>query len=734
MALHALFIAVPEYQHANVSRLPGTQRDAEALHKQFHYGLKCGERAHLLISPTLAEVRRALNTLGQALRQGDTFVLYFSGHGVERPDSKEQHLLLRDAEMEAIEEGEWDNLKDALSDRYLSSQMRRWPPTHQVMIYDACRKPLGHHKSVGEMLPFASEEALQRLVSKDPWPTRRRPAQDSAARPEALSLVYIKSCRSGQKAYEIQGVERGVFGQAVFDDLEDCVAQQRDVVIAAEFVQRVQQRMDGLRSQHGLNEAQEVWMSDCPAPVPLWLSAQGPAIGGRTAPANAAPGLNPQAVSELLATWAEHLQHGRYTEPAWDCCVASLGGLRHIGLPQPGLQALQGVVQQMQRMAERAAEDASKHDQALATAQRQAQTMQSALEQAKAQAVAEASAAAQRHTALEAAASEAQTQLKKANVRLAQLEQRLASLEESKARESANKASPVLPAPTPAPAATPLGGLRKLVGLSATGLADSQTKLLDARRTAHQSAAGAARPPGHRWREADWAPELVWCPPGEFLMGSPDGEEGRHADEGPQHSVRFAQGFWMGRCAISFEEYDRFVVGTQGRQPKDQGWGRGKLPVIDVSWNDAQAYVAWLNLRLGLPAGTYHLPSEAQWEYACRAGTSTPYWWGDTIDKTQANFSAKKTVPVGSAAANPWGLFNVHGNVREWVQDAYVGSYEGAPQDGSARADDTSGQRVLRGGSWNYGPQYLRSANRNWISPVNRFINSGFRIARTFSL
>jgi formylglycine-generating enzyme required for sulfatase activity len=177
---------------------------------------------------------------------------------------------------------------------------------------------------------------------------------------------------------------------------------------------------------------------------------------------------------------------------------------------------------------------------------------------------------------------------------------------------------------------------------------------------------------------------MVALPGGTFLMGSPEGEEGRDADEGPQHEVTI-RSFAIGKYEVTFEEWDACVAagGCNGYQPDDRGWGRGRRPVINVSWDDAQAYMAWLAEATGKP---YRLPSEAEWEYATRAGTTTRYAFGDEITEKEANFGGTvgKTTEVGSYPANAWGLHDIHGNVVEWVEDIWHNSYQGAPADGSA--------------------------------------------------
>ena len=240
--------------------------------------------------------------------------------------------------------------------------------------------------------------------------------------------------------------------------------------------------------------------------------------------------------------------------------------------------------------------------------------------------------------------------------------------------------------------------------------------------------------------EAAWCPWLVVVPPGEYMMGSPNGEAGRDRDEGPRHEVRIGKKFAVGKYEVTFEEWDACVAdgGCGGHRPGDRGWGRGNRPVIDVGWEDAKAYVEWLSRRAGKE---YRLLSESEWEYVARAGTTTAYWWGDEIGKARANcdgcgsrWDNGKTAPVGSFRANEFGLYDVHGNVWEWVEDCWHGSYRGAPGEGEAwESGGDCSQRVLRGGSWYYKPRFLRSALRNRDSAGNRSSLLGFRIARTLT-
>jgi len=238
---------------------------------------------------------------------------------------------------------------------------------------------------------------------------------------------------------------------------------------------------------------------------------------------------------------------------------------------------------------------------------------------------------------------------------------------------------------------------------------------------------------GEKFRDCDACPEMVVVPAGEFMMGSPSSEEGRYDEEGPVHRVRIGK-FAVGVYEVTFAEWDACATdgGCGGHQPEDGGWGRGNRPVIYVSWEDARSYVRWLSAKTG---ERYRLLSESEWEYAARAGTTTPFHTGRTISTKQANhdFILEKTAPVGTYPPNAFGLYDMHGNVWEWVQDCWNGSYAGAPGDGSAWESGECVRRVLRGGSWGYIPRYLRSANRFGYTAGIRSNFNGFRVARTLT-
>jgi formylglycine-generating enzyme required for sulfatase activity len=238
---------------------------------------------------------------------------------------------------------------------------------------------------------------------------------------------------------------------------------------------------------------------------------------------------------------------------------------------------------------------------------------------------------------------------------------------------------------------------------------------------------------------------MVVVPAGKFIMGSPDSEQGHNPDESPQHAVALALQFAVGGFAVTFDEWGACVAegGCNGYKPSDQGWGRGRRPVTNVSWDDAKAYVVWLANKTRKP---YRLLTEAEREYVTRAGTTSAFWWGSSVSTSQANYDGDfvysdgtpgeyqgKTVVVDSFFPNPGGLYQVHGNSYDWVEDCYHDSYRGAPSDGSAWISEDCGFHVARGGSWIDDPRSLRSAYRLRLPAGTRFRNFGFRVARTLS-
>jgi formylglycine-generating enzyme required for sulfatase activity len=266
---------------------------------------------------------------------------------------------------------------------------------------------------------------------------------------------------------------------------------------------------------------------------------------------------------------------------------------------------------------------------------------------------------------------------------------------------------------------------------------------------------------GEPFRHLDGGPEMVVVPAESFMMGSPKTEPERFPDESPLRKVTIAQPFAVGRYAVTRRQFAAFVKATDHKAEGAVKWTGSDIthdpkaswrnpgyrqddshPVTCVNWDDAKAYISWLAAGTGRP---YRFLTEAEWEYAARAGTTTPFCWGSSITPAQANYDGshvykgggstgeyhKGTVPVGDFAANPWALYNVHGNVWEWCEDVWHGDYDRAPTDSAWMQGDDGSRRVVRGGAWSDLPRYLRSAQRDWYDVEDRNNFLGFRLART---
>lgn len=239
----------------------------------------------------------------------------------------------------------------------------------------------------------------------------------------------------------------------------------------------------------------------------------------------------------------------------------------------------------------------------------------------------------------------------------------------------------------------------------------------------------APHKPGEVFRDCADCAEMVVIPDGQFDMGSTESPI-----EQPMHRVVIANPFAIGRREVTFAEWDLCAAaGACKSRPADHGWGRADRPVIDVSWDDAQEFIAWLSQKAG---HAYRLPTEAEWEYAARAGSATAYWWGREIGVGRAKCvecggdTAMRTAPTGSFRPNAFGLYDTAGNAAEWVQDCWNASYHGAPRNGSAWTTGDCGMRVLRGGSFSSKANAVRSAARFRYDQDVRYYANGFRVAR----
>ena len=252
--------------------------------------------------------------------------------------------------------------------------------------------------------------------------------------------------------------------------------------------------------------------------------------------------------------------------------------------------------------------------------------------------------------------------------------------------------------------------------------------------------------PKDSFKECDNCPEMVVVPKGSFMMGTPKTEVDRAArGEDPIHRVTFAKPFAVGRFTISFDEWDACLAdgGCGGNKGDDKGFGRGRLPAQGINFETAKSYLTWLSKKVGR---TYRLPSESEREYFTRAGTTTPFWFGNTISPQDANYRAgtpygggprgddsKGPVVVDSYAPNPFGIYQVHGNVWEWTEDCYNKRYtEDTPVDGSPWLEGDCNKRMVRGGTWDWSADVARAGARD--DSDARYSTKSFRVVRTLNV
>ena len=281
--------------------------------------------------------------------------------------------------------------------------------------------------------------------------------------------------------------------------------------------------------------------------------------------------------------------------------------------------------------------------------------------------------------------------------------------------------------------------------------ADHALPLVMAAGEVSASAPPAATKPGGEFKDCPVCPPMIVVPAGKFVMGSPPDESGRVDNEAPQHTVTIAQPFAVGKYEVTFDEWEACVAERACPRVDDSGYGRGRRPVINVSHQNAAGYLQWLSAKVNKK---YRLLTEAEWEYAARAGSAKSRYWGAAVERTCAYanvFNPKtktkykdadrqafpcddgfmETAPVGSLKPNAFGLYDMLGNVWEWVEDCWNPSYADGPNDGSAWLTGDCTNRVMRGGGWYYGPRNVRLAKRLKNPAVNRGNDVGFRVARS---
>ena len=682
-----------------------------------------GFDVHYLEERVTEHIEERIEALGERLKPGDTFIFYFSGHGKAHWD--DHYLLLPGARLAAFESGSVA-VSGVLSYRNLKhiTSGPRWQGVHRFFIIDACRGHLTTTKSAGDALAFDGEYLL-----KDP---KRRAARKE---PGDENLTLLNSCALGASAVELPGEGHGVFTAALLELLRGRKGRREPLVIDRGFVDSLGSAMTAKARHFGL---------------PPELHHQPALVGEGLRLLLDVPGANDEddevewelAQVKGLAALEAYVRRkplGRHRQEALKL-IAGLSQQVPVGTTTPAVAVPQvaAVVEDVRPLPE--AE--------LAGAGKAADTRQPEKEVRGAEeTIAAGGLPAQGKPAWLKAGGGVLVLvgLVVVVVMLTSGKKEVPSAP-SAASAAAEAAAPLVVAVAAAKPSLP--AVESIDGKSPEEVKDLQN------RTA------AALGVEARGKPCAECLEEVVIPAGRFEMGSNDKDS-----EKPVHRVTIGRPFALARTEVTVGQYMKCVDAGGCRPPEwlepgskdnihtgSQDYYK-KLgtaltgtdqPIVGVSWENAGEYVKWLSARTGK---AYRLPSEAEWEYAARGGTKTHYWWGDDASHEYMNYGKddccgglargrdrwEYTAPVGQFPANAFGLHDMHGNVWEWVQDRWHGSYieAGRLDDGNAWESGTAVWRVLRGGSWSHDPQLAHSANRKSDAPAFRDYHYGFRPART---
>ncbi len=778
MTTYALFIGVDKYTSPDLGPLASAEADANDLHAVFKHTLNYDKdkRAVLLRSPTKDLVIESLRGIRERLRPGDVFLLYFCGHGWEPRGSKEQLLALGsfdpDEVPDPLDAATVNGLPGCLPlswlTRYTDSD-ERWRDVRRVFVLDACRvdprrgeQSSARHRGAA-ITAFGNEEALN-AIARNLTPGQSRKRQEITAPPP----VIVKSCRENHRAWETaaddprRGVQStGIFCMAWTELLKAAAAERGPIKVGRAMLADLTRRMAAKSREARLPEVQEPWINEGAAEVLLYepeflppppprppppppLDEDGAWAIAQTAdtvqayerfllefPDGRHAGKARRRIEQLhdeaawtraqgadsIAAYERYLAefpNGRYAERA-QARIASLRKARgeadevrkrwlKVGAAVAALVALVVVAREIWPGVRETYQTTQREQAERLAAQEQQRQERERLDKERA-------AAEERARQAEARAEQERQQREQVQKEQAAAEARVKAAEAAAKREQDARAA-AAPAASPAPA-----------------------------RAANASAVRPA--PGTVLKDCGVCPPLVVLPRGRFTMGSPASEPERRPYEGPLRVVTIDYDLAVGRYEVTQREWTA-VMGSNPSKFK----GCDDCPVENVTWDDAQQYLAELNRRTGGRFG-YRLLSEAEWEYMARGVTradapSLPFWWGTTSDSSLANHrgdiaynngptgpSRRKTTPVGTFKANAFGVYDVHGNVSEFVQDVWSEDYKDAPSDGSAWMSGDPLFRKLRGGSWDEIPANSRSAysvitTRNVGGSI-----TGLRIART---
>jgi len=687
MKRHALFVGVDKYSDSTIQNLNYPSEDATELASVFRRLLKFN-RVEKLINPKHSpEVVDAVKDMTRGLGPGDLFLFFFAGHGFR---VKENHVLV-------CARDEFSDLEDeyaGLPVGQLKKRMRG--PWNRMLILDACQNDIR-----------ATRGADTGVTERDLALIHEAEGSSS----ESGYQIVLTACSEGQKALEVSDLGHGLFTSAFLDSVTSFADARRRLDLEA-LRADLGKRMDGLIVQYRLSGRQEPFftMPTDASGIVLLDGAISVSVPFYTPP--------PSIVSSLVVCpICGKKNEQKDTFKCRECGRDNLC-LRH----QDEATFLCNECVAAQR---KAREEAERKALKVSATNYDTQPGGDNLDQAI------------MHLMIENFKAQEGIDLSKDPLALRRLKEAVEAAKSALA--SATTYDIYLPFIT----ADTTGPKHFRVTLTKEKLEtlemESVNRIAEVGRKAHESTrnaeslsmlphlAGECRtltlPGGAEM-------EMIYCPPGEFMMGSPTSEEGRNDDE-TQHRVRLTKGFWLGKYPVTQKQWQS-VMGSNPSKFKGDD-----CPVEEVSWDDCQVFIKNVNAALGCGA---RLPTEAEWEYACRAGTTTAYFWGNALNGDRANCDGNypcgtktkgpylaRTTPVGTYEANPWGLCDIHGNVCEWCADRYGDYPTGSVVDPQGPASGVD--RVLRGGCWVSNARNCRSAHRGGDYPGDRSYFYGFRLS-----
>lgn len=630
MTTYLLAIGINHYTDRAFRTLSCCENDATELHSLFKRNLELGDRAHKLIGAvSIADVKTALRRIGQEIRNGDTFVFFFAGHGYQHPRKEDQYLMFPDAEAVLVNKGHRDGML-ALS--ALRDLTEHWIGVARVFILDACRSWLPGRGVEGTR--FDNEAALADLASRSPGYAGPKTPGDSTASPGgALPPVILNATRNGQEAKELENQQRGVLALALEQSLESQQQTGQVIYLGERLLGDISQRMNELLQHGRLGVEQTPFLTPSSAQVLLFKPARS----------------------------AEPAHDDDETEWAIACAKGTLDAYEAYARRKPS---------------------GKHHAEALIN-------------------IGKKSTSSQPIPSSIPAHSELPLPLK-------------ASPHPECSSISTQAPNLKLIGRSPWLVFGALGVILAIPGII-LGVISSPSPPYAPLAVFRDSLKNGGQ-----------GPAMVVIPAGEFDMGSNDGEP----NEKPEHRVSIGHSFALGRTEVTQKEW-RQVMGSDPTSLEFKGCD--DCPVENVSWKDAQSYIKKLNELTGKT--TYRLPSEAEWEFACRSGNATEKYCGGNDVGGVAWYrdnSSNSTHPVAQKKANDYGLYDMSGNVLEWVEDRYQDSYTRPPLDGSAWVSDgEQAFRVLRGGAWGTAPRNVGSTGRFAQEQGDRYDHIGFRVART---